>query len=341
MRRYLIGGLIALILVLVAIPASLGRLSASGNTFEHALSPSGISSDTWPIKVYFPGSKTVQTMPLGEYLKGVVAAEMEPDFETEALKAQMIVARTYALRRMFPAGEQSKGGCPDDPAADICADPKTGQAYTSKHELAGKMGAGAANVLWQRLDKIQAETDGRVLRWKGQLIDPLYHSVSGTKTEDAGSYYSQSLPYLKSVDDHWGQDSPRLKKIYEFTPAELAEKLSTEGKPLAVPALANSVTAGKAPVLITAYTESGRVKTVRVDAVIFSGREFREKLDLQSTNFAVSVQKGQIVVTTTGYGHGVGMSQWGANGMARAGKTYADILKHYYTGVEVAWALED
>lgn len=340
MRRFLIGGLVALMLILVALPALLGRLVGTQVPAVPATAAAQ-GSDQWPIKVYFPETKTMESIPLGEYLKGVVAAEMERNFETAALEAQMIVARTYALKRMKPFAAGGKGGCPDNAEADICADPRTGQAYISHEAAVEKMGAAAAISLWKRLDKIQAETDGIVLRYQGELIDPLYHSVSGTKTEDSGSYYTKSLPYLKSVDDHWGADSPRLKKTYRLTPDDLSQRLAAGGKELAVPALASAVRAGKAPVEITALTGSGRVLTVKVNNVSLTGREFRELLHLQSTNFTVTVDHGEIVITTTGYGHGVGMSQWGANGMAKAGKSYSEILTHYYTGVELSSVFED
>lgn len=340
MRRFLIGGLVALMLVLVALPALLGRLTGTLAPAAPAVAATQ-GSDQWPIKVYFPETKTVESIALGEYLKGVVAAEMERNFETAALEAQMIVARTYALKRMQTFAASGKGGCPDNAEADICADPRNGQAYISQQAAVKRMGAMAANALWKRLDKIQVETDGIVLRYQGELIDPLYHSVSGTKTEDAGAYYTRSLPYLKPVDDHWGADSPRLKKVYRLTPDQLSQQFAAGGKELAVPALASVVRAGKTPVQITAYTETGRVQTVKVNNVTLTGREFRELLNLQSTNFTVTVDDGEIVITTTGYGHGVGMSQWGANGMAKAGKSYSDILKHYYTGVEISSVFED
>ncbi|HYF76806.1 MAG TPA: stage II sporulation protein D [Symbiobacteriaceae bacterium] len=340
MRRFLIGGLVALMLVVVALPALLGRLAGTQVPAAPAVAAAR-GSDQWPIKVYFPDTKQTESLPLGEYLKGVVAAEMERNFETAALEAQMIVARTYALKRMQPFAAGGKGGCPDSAEADICADPRTGQAYVSYQAAVKKMGAAAAQALWQRLDKIQTETDGIVLRYKGALIDPLYHSVSGTKTEDSGSYYAHSLPYLKSVDDHWGADSPRLKKTYRLTPDALSQQLAAGGKVLAVPALATAVQSGKTPVQITAFTETGRVQTVKVNNVTLTGREFRELLNLQSTNFTVTLDHGEIVITTTGYGHGVGMSQWGANGMAKAGKSYSEILKHYYTGVEISSVFED
>jgi stage II sporulation protein D len=341
MRRFLIGGLVALMLVLVALPALLGRLTAIPVPAAAPVAAATRGSDQMPINVYFPETKRIEAIPLGEYLKGVVAAEMERNFETAALEAQMIVARTYALKRMKPFAAGGKGGCPDNAEADICADPGNGQAYVSFESAVKKMGAAAANALWKRLDKIQADTDGIVLRYKGELIDPLYHSVSGTKTEDSGSYYAQSLPYLKSVDDHWGADSPRLKKTYRLTPDQLSAQLAAGREDLAVPAVAGAVQAGQTPVQITALTGTGRVKTVKVSNVTLTGRQFRELLHLQSTNFTVTVDDGEIVITTTGYGHGVGMSQWGANGMAKAGKSYSEILTHYYTGVEISSVFAD
>lgn len=333
MRRILVGGLIALVLVLVALPAVLGRL-AGGSEPISAPAPRAADPDGLPIRVYFPVTKKVEQLQLGDYLKGVVAAEMPPEFEDEALKAQFVVARTYAVRRMQQF--YGKGGCSLNTAADVCADPATGQAYVTRDELGKKMGEAAAATFWKRLEKVQAATDGQVLRYQGQFIDPLYHSVSGKATEDSGAYFGQSLPYLKSVDDHWGVDAPRLTAVQRFTPAQLADRLAAGGTPLAVPALAAPVKSGKAPIEIKSYTDSGRVKTVKVLNLTLTGREVRERLGLQSTNFTVGVEGGQVVIRTTGYGHGVGMSQYGANGMAKAGQSYRDILTHYYTGVAIS-----
>jgi stage II sporulation protein D len=333
MRRFLIPSLVFLIAVLLVLPTAMGRM------FSQTASPpeeTRAGSDTFKIKVYFPETKQVQEMLLAEYLKGVVAAEMPPEFNLEALKAQMVAARTYAIRRMQQFNGPGRGGCPLNPSADVCASPGSGQAYFSREELEKRLGPDAAASYWQRLNQVQAATDGLVLRYRGQLIDPLYHSVSGTKTEDAAEYFPNPVPYLKAVDDHWGADSPKMRETRRFSAQALASALSTTGKAVAVPALTGALKAGKPPVEVISRTGTGRVKEVRVGGQILTGREFRERLGLRSTNFTVSVEKGEVVIQTVGNGHGVGMSQYGANGMAREGKSFQEILRHYYSGVEVA-----
>jgi len=326
MRRYLITTLVLLVFALIALPTALGRMAA-----KSAPPQVGDAGDGMTIKVYFPETKTVQAMALGEYLKGVVAAEMPADFETEALKSQFVVARTYAVRRMQRFTGPGKGGCQLSPAADVCADPATGQAYMTHTEVVKRLGAFATKDLWKRLDQAAAETAGLVLTYRGELIDPLYHSVSGTYTEDAADYFGQSLPYLKPADDHWGADSPKLLETRTFTIDALAREFGKNAQAVTV-----SAGGGKGPVQVLSRTATGRVKIVRVGETALSGREFRERLGLRSTNFTVTVQGGQVLVSTRGYGHGVGMSQYGANGMARAGKSFREILTHYYAGVTVA-----
>lgn len=340
MRRTVLGGLCLIALVVVGLPALLGRLTATPVVAR----PPSISAEVdttrsvdamISIRVYFPDRRVVQEMPLDEYLKGVVAGEMPSDFETEALRAQMVVARTYALRRVRPYGGEAATGCPLSPQADVCADPNTGQAFLSRDQANAKLGMSAAASLWRRLDDVQKATDGLIVRYKGQLIDPLYHSVSGTFTEDAADYYGNPVPYLKSADDHWGEDAPKLNATVTFSPEDLVRKLSGGGKEIAVAAVAGPVRNGNLPITITARTPTNRVKTVTVAGTLFSGKEFRERLNLRSTDFSVAVKQGTIIINTHGYGHGVGMSQYGANGMAKAGKGFRDILTHYYEGVTV------
>ena len=344
MRRYMLAMTLVLVVSMVGVPVLIGRLAAPG--LAEALPPQEQMQDQGDqitLKVYMPGPKVVQEMPLAEYLVGVVAAEMPPDFAMEALKAQFVVARTYAVRRMHRFAGPERGGCPLNPAADVCADPQTGQAYLSRADAEARWGKATTDVYWRRLEQAEAATAGLLVFYHGDLIDPLYHSVSGKMTEDAADYFGQSLPYLKPVDDHWGQEAPErvLVETKSFTLDAVATALATTGKAVSVAALTSAAQGGKAPVRVVAPTATGRVKTVSVAGVTVTGREFREKLGLRSTDFTVTVQDGKIVVTTYGYGHGVGMSQYGADGMAKEGKDFRQILTHYYTGVEIRRMFEE
>jgi len=319
-----------------AIPAAATPMASpdgapfAGSLSEPVSEPDG--ADSLEVAVYFPSDDALVSMPLGEYLKGVVAAEMPADFHMEALKAQMVVARTYTVRRMRQFG--GTGGCPLHPEADVCADHRTSQAYMSREQLAEKYGSAAADDFWARLSLAQAETEGEVLTYGGELIDALYHAVSGRMTESAGDYFSTDLPYLMPVDDTWGAEAPRLVEQRRFTPEAFSRAVANGGEE-PVRAVMAAARAGLPPVQVTARTASGRVKEVVIGDLTLSGRAFRERLGLRSTDFRVYWQDGDLVVETHGDGHGVGMSQYGAQGMARAGKTYREILTHYYTGVSL------
>lgn len=341
MRRFALNLLAGFLLVLVSVPLLSLRFYKS-----RAVAPAGDPSDEWTVTLYFPQTQTVQELPLGEYLVGVVAAEVPPSFADEAVKAQFVAARTYTLRRMARFRPNGQGGCPLHPAADLCADSKTSQAYITKAELVEQEGALAAANWWARLEAAREATAGQVLRYGGELIDPLYHSVSGRLTEDAAAYFGLDLPYLKPVDDHWGQGAPAqlLQDEVHFSLDQLASKLDE-----AVPATASGpggygcTTDGHvettrsfvSPVQVLACTGSGRVKTVQVAGVTLTARAFRERLGLRSTDFQLQYKDGALYVQTHGWGHGLGMSQWGANGMAKAGKGYAEILTHYYPGAKL------
>jgi stage II sporulation protein D len=340
MRRFVLYLLLAFLLVMVGVPFLSLRLY-HGRPAGPLVDP----SDQWPVTVYFPTTKEIRTLPLGEYLTGVVAAEVLPTFAQEAVKAQFVAARTYTLRRMRRFAPPGQQGCPLNPQAEICADASVSQAYKTKAQLVEQMGAAGAAAWWQRLKAARQETAGLVLRYQGALIDPLYHAVSGRLTEDAAAYYGTAYPYLKPVDDSWGAAAPRLYEERHFTVAELTRLL---GQAVSVGGSSTRATrctasgeverlaeGGPSPVQIQTCTASGRVGAVQVASQTLSGREFRERLGLRSTDFQLAFQEGQLYVRTRGWGHGLGMSQWGANGMAQAGKKFREILAHYYPGTEL------
>lgn len=270
-------------------------------------------------------------MDLEEYLVGVVAAEMPSSFHMEALKAQAVAARTYALRAMAQ-GRRVR----EHPEAVLSTVASAGQAWLSPEGLRQRWGERDFPRHWERIVRAVAETRGEVLVFEGQLIEALYHSTSGGHTENAHDYFRYSHPYLQGVPDPYSSHSPHHSRLIVMSRREVWEKLGLE------PVMAqegDGVPVASWPgesLQIVARTATGRVKTLRVGQREFSGREVRERLGLPSSWFQVEERGDQVFWTVRGNGHGVGMSQYGADGMARAGYDYRAILAHYYRGVRVA-----
>lgn len=249
----------------------------------------------------------VVSMDLEEYLIGVVGAEMPASFQMEALKAQTVVARTYALK-LLASGKK-------------LTDTVSTQVYKDNNELK-KLWGNSYSTYYQKIKEAVTSTKGVSVYYQGNYINALYHSTSNGKTEDASMVWGNSVPYLKSVDSKWDiQASSYLRKIKE----DFMNVLNLLG-------VSNDT---NIQFEIISRDESGRVEKIKVGDKIFDGVTFRNLLKLRSTDFSIMVINNQVSITTKGYGHGVGLSQYGANGMAQEGYTYKEILKHYYTGVEV------
>ncbi|MGE5508149.1 MAG: stage II sporulation protein D [Chitinophagales bacterium] len=277
------------------------------------------------ISVYVEGQGLTQ-MALEDYVAGVVAAEVPALFEPEALKAQAVAARTYAVRAMPRHGGT---GCDQHPGADVCTDIKHGQAWASQAELRRKWGFVGYLRLWRRVARAVFETRGQILTYQGKPIVAVYHSTCGGRTENAEEVWGTYVPYLRSVPCSWDKASPRYSETRRITIPEFDRLL---GVNLAVPALSGN----KAnPLVILESDASGRVKEAMVAGTRFSGLELRERLSLRSTRFTWSLQPGAVEIRTTGNGHGVGLCQWGANGLAKLGRGYREILAYYYSGTAV------
>lgn len=249
----------------------------------------------------------VVSMDLEEYLIGVVGAEMPASFQMEALKAQAVVARTYALK-LLASGKK-------------LTDTVSTQVYKDNNELK-KLWGNSYSTYYQKIKEAVISTKGVSVYYQGNYINALYHSTSNGKTEDASMVWGNSVPYLKSVDSKWDvQASSYLREIKE----DFTNVLNLLG-------ISNDT---NIQFEIISRDESGRVEKIKVGDKIFDGVTFRNLLKLRSTDFSIMVINNQVSITTKGYGHGVGLSQYGANGMAQEGYTYKEILKHYYTGVEV------
>lgn len=264
---------------------------------------------------------TIQELDLNTYLWGVVAAEMPASFEEEALKAQAVAARTFSLRK----AAATTGNHPD---ADVCTDYACCQAWISRTQAEANWGDNAvANA--NKITAAIAETGDQVILYDNQLIDAVFHSSSGDATQDAVEVWGGSVPYLQSVTSPEGDEVPNYHSQVAFTAQEFKDTFLA-ARPEAVLEGDPSGWIGE-PV----YSDSGSVHGIVIGGVEVSGAQARSIFGLRSACFSVEVSGDTITFSVTGFGHGVGMSQYGANTMAQAGSTYLEILQHYYTGVTV------
>ena len=271
--------------------------------------------------VYDTDSKKNVSMPVETYLERVVAAEMPASFHVEALKAQAVAARTYTYKRMADGGHAHN--------AQLCTDSTCCQAYDSDADCRKKWGASyEANM--KKIRTAVEETAGEVLEYNGALIEALYHAASGGQTEDSENVFAAARPYLRGVESENEVGSSHLQDEERMTRKEFAAAINKK-----FPKAGLKAASLEKQVTIEDRFESGRVETIRLGKVEATGRELRGALELRSAWFTIEFGKEDVVINTRGYGHGVGMSQSGANGMAQEGKGYREILKHYYTGVEI------
>ena len=264
----------------------------------------------------------VETMDLGTYLMGVVRAEMPASFESEALKAQTVAARTYTLYKI-------KQGRNHGDMADLCTDPNCCQAYLEETQARDNWGE-QADVYERNIEEAVRATDGQAVLYGGEPILAVFHSSSAGKTRAAGEVWVKDLPYLQAVDSpENGETIPNYYSRVEI-PKEAFRTRVQARWPEA------ELFSGMENWLSQAVMdEAGHVETLSVGGVTVKGTELRSALGLRSACFTWEIQGETLVFFVTGYGHGVGLSQYGANRMAESGATWQEILTHYYTGVTV------
>jgi stage II sporulation protein D len=282
------------------------------------------------VKVYLVGQKRTLSLDLEEYLKGVVAAEMPANFHLEALKAQAVAARTVTLKRLVMYGGK---GCRWDRAADFSDDPAEVQAWLDEGQLRKRWGRNY-NRNWRRICHAVDATRGIILTYQGQPIDAVFHSTSGPRTENAADVWGRDFPYLRSVACPYDKHSPRYRQTVTITIQEFGRQM---GVRLSRGALTRAVPATSSldGISVTERSASGRVKYIRVGDKTFRGEDLRRRLGLRSTHLTIKDKAGYVEIETIGYGHGVGLCQYGADGMATKGYRFRGILKHYYSGVEI------
>lgn len=246
-----------------------------------------------------------------EYVIGVVGGEMPALFEMEALKAQAVAARTYQIYQMQ-----------EQHSDEILYD--ASQAYLTKDALMEKWGADF-DVYYSRIAEAVLATEGEIMVYDGEPILAVFHAQSGGMTEESSLVWGGNLPYLQSVSSIWDEDTTGYETTVFFTEIELQQRL--EG--ILEPSECLSF-------LVKSRSEAGYVLEVFVGGNLVSGQELREILGLRSTNFIITPVENGFYFTTYGYGHGCGMSQQGANEMAKKGESYKEILSHYYQEISFA-----
>ena len=278
--------------------------------------------DDGKISVYLHEEDRIEEMTMNDYLVGALAAEMPAAFDEEALKAQAVAARTYAAQHMVRYGGTGYKG------ADISTDYRVHQAYINDAKQREKWGD-AYETYHEKIRLAVEATAGEVATYDGKLIRALYHSSCGGHTASSQEVWDKALPYLVSVRCDWDSDAPRYREEKRVPFTDIAANLGEEATIMAASADGSDI------VHVVNRTESGRADLVRIGGQNYAGYDVRGKLALRSANFTARVDGDSIIFTTVGYGHGVGLCQYGANGMAKAGYSYRDILMHYYQGIAV------
>ena len=250
---------------------------------------------------------------LEEYVTCVVLAEMPASFEIEALKAQAVVVRTYTLRRL--------NGNSKHPNANVCKKPSCCQSFCSVKEYLDR---GGNNDSIQKVSSAVEDTAGLVLTYGGELVEATYFSCSGGITEDAAAAWGEDIPYLQSTISPGEEHAANYVRTVNFSLDEFAYRLGIKLN-------------GRNDGIIgdITYTSGQGVDTIEVDGNLYKGTQIRSKLGLNSTAFVITIIGDTVVITTRGYGHRVGMSQYGANSMASEGYVYDEILKHHYKGINI------
>ena len=268
-------------------------------------------SENSVVRVYREESGIIDKVPLEEYVTGVLAGEMPINFELEALKAQAVAARSYVMIQM----ERNI-----DKDYDV-VDTVMNQVYLDKSYLM---------TVWKdsytdNINKIKMavlSTRGEYISYNGKVAEALFFSTSSGVTENSEDVFNGRVEYLRSVDSHWDETSPVYSVALTYTLDEFYNMLDLEKLE-------------KIEISNLDITETGRVNKITINGKNFTGSSVMSKLKLRSTHFEIIQESTKVIIKTKGYGHGVGMSQYGANGMAIEGYNYYDILKHYYTNIEI------
>ena len=275
------------------------------------------------IKLLHTESGEIEELDMNEYLYGVVSAEMPASYEKEALKAQAIVARTYTIYQAMNKGSKHEN-------ADICDDYACCQAWISKKDRFAKWNENEAESNWQKIVECVDDTTGKIILYDEKPINAFFHSNSGGITETSLNIWGGiDYPYLKSVETSGEDGYNQYSSEVVLSKEELINKMKEKYSDFEIDFNTEEC------IKILELTSSNRVKTIKIGNKEIAGTEARSIFGLKSTNFTFEINGENIKFSVKGYGHGVGMSQTGADSMAKAGANYEEIIKHFYTDVEI------
>lgn len=273
------------------------------------------------ISVFMTADNETQVMDMRDYIIGAVSAEVPASYDEEAIKAQALAAVTFAEYRKKNAGNENIGG------ADISDDSSRHQGYMSKEEMQEKWGD-AFDVYYEKIADSVDEVLGKVITYEGEPIMAAYHAISPGKTESAKNMWDKDIEYLRSADSSWDKDSTRYSSEVVFAAEELEKIMSNIEN-------ADFSADEEEWIKVKNTSDSGTVLEAEICGIEMTGMEIRNLLSLRSPTFEVEYNDGDFIFSVCGYGHGVGMSQNGANCMAQNGKTYEEIIAHYYQGTVI------
>ena len=275
------------------------------------------------IKLLHQENGQVEELNIDEYLYGVVSSEMPANYELEALKAQAVVARTYTIYQIIHNSGKHEN-------ADICDNSNCCQAWISKDKRMAKWSAEEAESNWNKILEAVNSTSGKIITYAGEPINAFFHANSGGVTESSLNIWGGiDYPYLKSVETAGEEGYTQYNSEVVYTKEDLLNKIKEKYPECEIDFAQENC------IQIIEYTTSGRVKTIKFGNVEIAGTEARTIFGLKSTNFTFNIEGDNIKFSVIGYGHGVGMSQTGADALAKSGANYEEIIKHFYTDVEI------
>ena len=322
--------IITLISICFILPAIFTNTKSNRSIETDAKSENNTNSETEKentnhkyskIKLLHLKTGEIEEVILEEYLCNVVSAEMPVDFEIEALKAQVIVARTYTIYKINNKKHDN---------ADICDSSSCCQAWISKDDRLSRWEENKREENWKKIERAVNETNGKIITYEGKPINAFFHSNSGGTTEVPINVWGGSgYPYLQMVETSGEEGYTQYASEVTLFFDEILNKIKEKYSDIQIDFTKDD------DIKILERTESDRVKTIKFGNHNLSGVEARTIFGLRSTNFEIEKQEDKITFKVKGYGHGVGMSQTGADSLAKQGKNAEDIIHHFYSNVEL------